>query len=108
MLQQARRAPQACRSHRGPSQSHPHRPDEGGRGEEDELLVRRALTVALLALAAALAGCGAAREQEASAPGLRAPEPAAAQPPLPKPRPKVVEPVAGRVSDPAAEDDTAS
>jgi cell wall-associated NlpC family hydrolase len=108
MLQQARRAPQARRSHRGPSQSHPHRLDQGGRSEEDELLVRRALILALLALAAALAGCGADREQEASAPHVKAAAHATEQPPLPKPRPKVVEPVAGRVSAAAAKDDSAA
>src|SRR4051794_17050440 len=110
MLQPTRRAAQACQSHRDPSQSHPHRPRPGRRGEEDELLVRRALIAGLVALATALAGCGAEREHEASTPhaAVKPAAHAAEQPPLPKPHPKVVEPVAGRLSDPPAEDDTAS
>src|SRR4051794_1596058 len=73
------------------------------------LLVRRTLIVGLLALA----GCGGEREREREQPAS-APRPVvkpaahAEQPPLPKPRPKVVEPVAGRLSDPPAEDDTGS
>src|SRR3954447_15718737 len=92
-----------------PSQSHPPRPHQGRRREEHELLVRRALIVGLLALAGALAGCGAEREHEARAPRAVVKSAAhAEQPPLPKPRPKVVEPVAGRIADPAAQEDTAS
>src|SRR4051812_37330200 len=71
------------------------------------LLVRRTLIVGLIALA----GCGGEREREqpAAAPGRGVKRgPHAEQPPLPKPRPKVVEPVGGRLSDPPAEDDTAS
>jgi hypothetical protein len=72
------------------------------------LLLRRTLIVGLLALG----GCGGEREREqpASAPPRAVVKSAAhaEQPPLPKPRPKVVEPVAGRLSDAAAEDDTAS
>src|SRR3954463_10363418 len=67
------------------------------------LLVRRTLIVGLLALA----GCGGEREREqpASAPRpVVKPAAHAEQPPLPKPRPKVVEPVAGRLSDPPPED----
>src|SRR3954466_14649879 len=77
------------------------------------LLVRRTLIVGLLALA----GCGGERErgEPATAPppvgqpgaGVK-PAAHAEQPPRPKPRPKGVEPVAGRLSDPPAEDDTAS
>jgi hypothetical protein len=89
VLQQARHAAQARRPERGPSQPHPHRPDEGGRHEEDELLVRLALICALALLA--LAGCGAQEEPRGE---VKAAE-RAEQPPLPKPRPKLVEPVAG-------------
>jgi cell wall-associated NlpC family hydrolase len=84
----------------------------GAAGRGRELLVRRGLIVGVLALAAALAGCGAEREQAASAPRAVVKSAAHAeqqqQPPLPKPRPKVVEPVAGRLSDPAPKEDTAS
>jgi len=102
VLQRARRAPPARRSHRGPSQPHPHRPHQGRRGEEDELLVRRALILGLLL---AVAGCGAEREETASAPprtGVKA-ETHAEQPPLPKPRPKLVQPVAGEAGSAAAD-----
>jgi cell wall-associated NlpC family hydrolase len=57
-----------------------------------------------------LAGCGAEREQEASAPPRVQVKSAAhaEQPPLPKPRPKLVEPVAGQASSGAAADEGAS
>jgi hypothetical protein len=100
-LLQARQAAQARRPERGPSQSHPHRPDQGRRGEEDELLVRRALI--FLLLAPALAGCGA--DQGPAHSGVKAAK-HEEQPPLPKPRPKLVEPVAGQVADASAEEST--
>jgi hypothetical protein len=89
VLQQARHAAQARRPDGGPSQPHPHRPDQGGRGEEDELLVRLILICAIALVA--LTGCGAEEPRG----DVKSAE-YAEQPPLPKPRPKLVEPVAGQ------------